>query len=431
MNMRKPRIRKIFNGVMSGLAALLGATAPVMAAEQEELANVQAKYVEASQSQVNEPEGLLNLRPRIAIETGYNIHRERVTERTEGGIEKTRTEKNTTSLTTLTLGLGAEAGGGRNSEFARVYFNWEDNGEDTKEWTEAGFKKSFTTGDISNEIMLFGSFGDKESVGIQTKHTRGGSTLTLNAERGFIIGKDPIRLGFDLDYKVTDKFSLGGAFDRVSTTEGDSNFYLARAYLDLTQNDLLALVYLNADTPEGRTHSGILALSHFNDAWGMRTWGRVNVDEESGDLSFKGDSIWVENPRYGRTWGTVPVSRSWGIDPILDHAQVVENAIDFEAPFDITGFSTGGLVGRANVSYSRDSWSIGAGIGRVYRIGEDIDLGALFSGKYIESNGEQGHNIGLDINLGGQDSFLQFQLGRTEIGNKRDFRAFVHIAKSF
>jgi len=279
--------------------------------------------------------------------------------------------------------------------------------------------------------MLFGSFGDKESMGIQTTHTYGGSTLTLNAERAFVPGKDSTRLGFDVDHRITDKLSLGGAFDRVSTAKGDSNFFLARAYIDTTLKDLLALAYLMSDEPEGRTHSGILARSHFNDTWGMRTWGRVNFDEGSGDVSFNGDSIWVANPRYGRPWGTVPVSRSWGIDPILNYAQVAENAIDFESPFDITGFSTGGPVGRVNANYSRSSWSVGAGIGHVYNLKGDLDFGALLSGSYIERDGAHGYSVGLDLNLGGPNSFGQIQLNRTEIGDEKDTGIFVHVARSF
>jgi len=72
--MRKLRIRNIFTGVLAGLGMVIGAAGPVMAAEAEELAKApEAKYVEASQPETKESEGLLSLRPRVAIETGYNI----------------------------------------------------------------------------------------------------------------------------------------------------------------------------------------------------------------------------------------------------------------------------------------------------------------------------------------------------------------------
>jgi hypothetical protein len=248
-----------------------------------------------------------------------------------------------------TLGLAPCVNGKHGDEYFRTY-EYRGLGDLELDYTAAaGTIPSFKLGQVDNSLTLFGTFGDKQGLGIESRHSLDNWTLNLNAEKS--ANPEATRFGFGLDKKVSDKLTLGGAIDHVNTGGEDTNYFLAHGIYDASENNQFGLG-LRADDSEQDMKSVIGYWGHYgkDEKWGTRSYLRGDFGNDI--RSFTLDSIIAQNPTFSRFSSPWIVGRNRG--DMFD-VGVVEDALSPER-VPLGERTKGGLFGeiKANLTESGD-----------------------------------------------------------------------------
>ncbi len=460
--MKQTKTRKILSGLL-GLASIV---APYTARAQE------APIVQNGTEQVEEkpkhqdggeerpkherPLSLHELHPRAAMEYDHKSWETTIHEPIDLGIknpltgesitwDRKHTEKTFSTQYKTTEGLGYGKDGGWNGEFFRMYNYWKTTDEGRSQWTEAAIKGKLTLGNVANEVILFGSFGDKEGYGFQSQHTlkdsqgRTAATLTLNAEKANMDeGRDPRRYGFDLDVELSREFpkvAIGGAFDRVETADDSIDYFLGRVRIQPRETDKLNFGYELKDSyAEGQTNAGIFVWTHLGkqEKWGTRTRIEGSDNRETDTSTGKLEVYLVQNPASGHAWGDAVTSRNNGdVRP----RNVVGNALDIELP-TTAGRSSKGFATRFLVDYTSvedaDALKVRGEVGYTWDLGDKKKFSVMPYAEHVTTlDDESGNGYGVDFNFSRPDMFLQLRVGKSEIGDKDETNAYFYFGKTF
>jgi hypothetical protein len=394
-----------------------------------------------------------NLHPRIATEYDFNRHKETIVTPqtiTFGEHEFTWDKKETLTTDTAqsksTLGLGWGEGGAWNNEFLRANQYFATDGTLSTAWTDAAIKGAFTIGDkdgwnLRNEGQFFGTFGDRQGYGVQGTHDlsngdRKWGTLVWNADKAEGIGTgDSTHFGGDLNVFLTPGWSVGGAFDRVNTPEGKTDYFLARTRIDVTDVDRLGFAYELADSEVyGATHTGIGVWTHLGKDidWGTRTIASVSRNSEQDRTGVNLGTFVVQNPTSGHGCGDAVTSRNSG--DFRSH-NVTSNALDIELPTTI-GRSDGGWGFGAKMDYKdlagAKSWTVGGEVGYAWNLSDDTTLSVMPFGSVTHDDVlGTGHEYGLSIEAANGNFFGMAELKQSEIGGERDTGAYFYVGFSW
>jgi len=200
--------------------------------------------------------------------------------------------------------------------------------------------------DFDNKLNLFGMLGDKQGLGIQAKHgisnnDFGKLTFNWTLERvlaeekdplGIKSPRDPVRVGFGLDYDPSKNFGLGVGFDRLMTVTKVKDSYLIKMTGKLTDHDQVGLGLNFVESKEyGRENPPGKAMSAFwchygpKEKWGTRTWTMLGACGKNKNLVF--DTIFALNPTFSQYSSPWIIGREHGDMFGLD---IVDNALDTE-----------------------------------------------------------------------------------------------------
>jgi len=234
-------------------------------------------------------------------------------EQTENVETNARTAKTTLEATT------------KNGNF-RLY-NYDSSGKDYT--ALACDSPTLKLGETSTNILGFGTFGDQEGIGLESRTTCDNSTIYMNLEKAQAQGRDSTRIGTALDQKIGD-LTLGAGFDNVTTSSGTTNYFLARAVYDATKTDQLGAAIRVAKSEETTTNSAIVDWCHYgkDEEWGHRT--RFGIDDcNNGSQTYNFEIIGAQHPTFGK--GSSPWMTSRGVyDGGMFNQNVVENALSSE-----------------------------------------------------------------------------------------------------
>lgn len=164
----------------------------------------------------------------------------------------------------------------------------------------------FELGNVKNDLLVFGVAGDKEGVGIESRHSLGNAKLILNAEH--LGGKDDAtRLGTGFNYQIAKNVNLGVGFDNVSDVDGNTNQFLINTLYDPTERDTLGFAYVLRDEADNtQTHGlGGFWLRGKEGKLGVRAFGRVDWNDDQDFRSYGGEVILAQRTttfRPGATW---------------------------------------------------------------------------------------------------------------------------------
>lgn len=262
--------------------------------------------------------------------------------------------------------------GKHGDEYFRLY-NFTD-----PDYTALGFKlPSLKFGELESIVTAFGTFGDKKGIGIEAINNFDKYTLTLNAETG-----DATRLGAGLDYKLSDKWTIGAAFDTVNNGER-TNQQLAKIIYDASKTDQFGAGYVLSETEGDKTNSLGAFWCHYNDSWGTRTRVKYDFGDNQRKVGF--DSIIAQNPTFSAGSSPWIVGRNIGD---MYNLSVVENALAPER-VPLGDRTKGGLVGEVQGSFDleNDSEWIRGDLG--YRFQRDNwDVTPIVFGKYDSVNSD-------------------------------------------
>jgi len=242
-------------------------------------------------------------------------------------VEQTENAETDSRQTKTTFGWANCADAHYMQELGRVY-NYEGS-EDGDDYTAVGLKSpTLTLSGTETAVRAFGTFGDVEGFGVETKTDLGqGTTVFVNFEDNQTT--DPTREGFGVDQQAGD-LTLKLGYDHVSTPSGDTDYALAGAVWDIDSNDQVGAGFRRASSETGNTDTGLAYWCHFgkDEAWGHRT--RLSLDDNPDNTyTISGETIIAQNPTFSR------FSAPWMVDRTVENGgmfnePVVENALTAE-----------------------------------------------------------------------------------------------------
>lgn len=255
-------------------------------------------------------------------------------------IEQTGNLESDKTLTKLTLGFAPESNAKSFAETARVYqyFNEENHEND---YTSIAVKTPrLSLEGTTTQATLFGTFGSKDGLGIETSTQVGDSTLNLVYEQAIKEGQDSTRIGGGLDQKIG-KLTLGIGYDQVETSANTTDYFLVNSILDIDNKNQTGIGLRVADNGETRTTSANAFYCHYNDSWGARA--RAGLDNSDTGLDVETFEVIVaQNPSFSQYSSPWMVGRratgDWFNTPLVENPSGDERT-------PLGDRSKGGLVG--------------------------------------------------------------------------------------
>ena len=263
-------------------------------------------------------------------------------------------------------GEGPISNKGQFFETFRAYDTWSTKGEDWSHFTALGARlPEFKLGDLKNNVLLFGSVGDIEGVGVETKHNYGPLSLILNAENRN--DNDSRRLGAGLDWKVNESFKLGVGVDYVDGTS-KTDQYLINGIWDVSKNDTVGLALLTKDLGDSQDYGIGGFWIHYGpeDKWGVRARAKVDWNEDNDWRNYNGEVIIAQRPRTSKPGATWIVGRSANADEMYN-ASVIPLSVSKTEATRLQDRAIEGLSFTARGNYleqgDETSYSLGGGVG--------------------------------------------------------------------
>jgi len=256
-------------------------------------------------------------------------------------VEDTRNTEANSRLMKTTFGLATSPAG----ENFRVY-NYDSSAKGGDYTAVAYNSPELKLGGTKTNVLGFGTFGDREGIGLETKTSVDDSTFYINLEKAQADGKDSTRIGASLDQKIGN-LTLGAGFDQITTASGTTNYFLGRAILDVSKKDQVGAAVRVARSDTVNTNSIILDGCHYgaNENWGSRAWLRLD-DSDNGTRTISGEVIGTIGTsstfsKYSSPW----ITSNHQIDGGM-FGGVVENALGGErTPLGDRIGKDGGLAG--------------------------------------------------------------------------------------
>lgn len=150
----------------------------------------------------------------------------------------------------------------------------------------------------------FTSFGDKKGIGAELPINYRNATLTVNAEQLEATPKDSTRLGAAFNYKLG-KATLGVAQDQIETAGTNRIQNLVNIVYD-QKTDQFGAAFLAKE--EARSADAFWCHYGKDEAWGTRTYGKYDWNNQNSDNCITLDSITAQNPTFSS------VSSPWIVD---------------------------------------------------------------------------------------------------------------------
>ncbi len=221
----------------------------------------------------------------------------------------------------------------------------------------------------NTKVVIFGSFGDRNGIGIETRHSLDNFLVTLNAEQN---DQDQTRLGGSLTYKIKDGLSVTGAYDQIDQPAGITRQYLGNIIADLSATDTIGAAGIVKSNADETTDYGVGAFwVHYGkeEDWGVRARARLDWNPDHDVRSIDGEVIFAEKPTTFRPGATWMVGRSAGDDEMYN-LSVIPLSVSRTEPVLLQnrareGFSLA-LRGSHLQAGDNDITSIGGGIGYTF-----------------------------------------------------------------
>lgn len=254
------------------------------------------------------------------------------------------------------------------------------NGQESH-YTAAGIRMpSFNIGDITNNVLVFGSIDSLKGVGIEGEHSLKKATFTWNAEQES--ENNATRLGLGLQYQLLPNLSFDAGYDSVNINGALEERINGRVMFDIGKHNF-GLGFLRVENDNPNTHvGGFYVLKGDSKEFGIRAIGDMAFFD-NGDKNAWAQLILAQKNTSGKLGALTIIDRRASQDGGYNSSVVPLSISKFEniSPSDRTA---SGLALVLEGSYSKNeksvSWSINPNI--VYHFEKPIIGGNLgvFSG---------------------------------------------------
>jgi len=219
-------------------------------------------------------------------------------------------------------------------EFVRVYDDHNVTDKTHEHLTSFGMKHGFNVAEGLLCPAVFGSTGDREGFGTETRYDIGNLSVVGNAEKS-TSPNDATRLGIGADLKLTEQITVGAGFDTVEVNGQRTNHYLVHSAFSPSEKDRFGLGVNQSRSDLGDvTNSVIGTWGHTNDSWGTRTYVMHSWNNENWkNTSFQ--SINVIGVNGGKPTFHNPLSYDWmegrRNGDMFDHSIVPQSVTNAES----------------------------------------------------------------------------------------------------
>lgn len=199
------------------------------------------------------------------------------------------------------------------NEIFRAYnYTGEKDGEHIDYTSWGGIFPRFKTGNLENEISVFGMDGDNQAIGFQSRHFLNKLIFTTNAETVDQKGENPTRIGAGIDYTYG-KFTPGIGIDRVNNTKGITDYFTGKLMVDITKTDLVTMTLRLASGAEEKNRVGGVYMHYGNEeTLGTRTRAFYEWNNQTDSREINFESIITQNPAFSKASGTLLAGRGLG-----------------------------------------------------------------------------------------------------------------------